>query len=211
MLHAISVPQSPSSSIYVQESSLVSLTPIKVGSCGQPLPRYPGREYELYGSESDRRCRSRTESGDFRSFCGKSPLVGGADCSGGIDRGLFDQQNRQPVAHRIHPPARCAFQRLWIGLYFQVALAGWTNHQIEKVLGNHDGRIVRRSERFSPQSHRDTEEQNGSLVRLRSDGVFAERCDSIAPWFPGLPPCTSASPVVKVFRRFRMNMKAEVN
>ena len=98
MLHAISMPQSPSSSIYVQETFLVYLTPIEFESCGQPLPRYPAGEYELYCSESDRRCRSRTESGDFRSFRGKIPTM-----SGRIDGGLVDQQNRKSVAHRIHP------------------------------------------------------------------------------------------------------------
>jgi len=161
MLHAISVPQSPSSSIYVQESLLVSLTPIKVGSCGQPLPRYPGGEYDLCCSQSDRRCRSRTESGDFGSLCGKSPISGGADCSGGIDRGLFNQKYRQSVAHRIHPPAGRALQRLWIRLYFQIALARRTNHQIDEILGNHDAEIVRRLEHFSPQSHRNTDESQG--------------------------------------------------
>lgn len=77
MLHAISMPQLASIPIYVQESFLVSLTPIKFGSCGQPLQQYPVREYELYRSQSDTRCRFKTESGDFRSICGKSPISGG--------------------------------------------------------------------------------------------------------------------------------------
>jgi hypothetical protein len=72
MLHAISVPDWAPNSIYVQESVLVSLTPIKIESCGQPLRRYPGGEYDLFCPESDIRCRSRTESGDSRSICGKS-------------------------------------------------------------------------------------------------------------------------------------------
>ena len=72
MLHAISMPQPAPKSIYVREAFLVSLTPIKMESCGQPLPRYPVRGYQLECLGSDTRCRSRTESVGFRSKRGKT-------------------------------------------------------------------------------------------------------------------------------------------
>ena len=104
MLHAISVPQSPSGSIYVQESFLVSLTPIKVGSCGQPLRRYPAREYELCRPKSDTRCRFRTESGDFRSICGKWPISGG---SGFVQAGSIVASS----INRTGSPSRTGYTR----------------------------------------------------------------------------------------------------
>jgi hypothetical protein len=72
MLHAISMPQLASKSIYVPGSLLVSLTPIKIKSCGQPLRQYSLAEYQMYCLGSDTRCRLGTESGDFRSIYGKS-------------------------------------------------------------------------------------------------------------------------------------------
>lgn len=135
MLHAISMPQPASALTYVRSSLLVSLTPIKFESCGQPLPPYPAPGYEMLWPASDRRCRSGTESGDPRSVCGKFLS------SGGLDDCLVDQQDRQAIPYRIHPAASRAFQGLGLGSYFKRIFAGGTNHQIEQLLGNHDGRL----------------------------------------------------------------------
>jgi hypothetical protein len=167
MLHAISMPQLGSASRYVQESVLVSLTPIKFESCGQPLPEYPAPGYDFVGSESDRRCRFRTESGDFR-FTLRQILR----ASGRIDGGFLDQQCRQAVAHRIHASAGGAPQLLRIRPNFQVAFAGGTDDQVEKVLGNHNRWIVRRFERFfttDSQRHRARQQHNNHSLALRQD------------------------------------------
>jgi len=74
--------------------------------------------------------------------------------SGGIDRGLFDQQYRQAVAHGIHPMARCAFQRFRIRLQFQILLARRANDQVEEVLGNHVERLYDDQKAFSPRRYR---------------------------------------------------------
>jgi len=66
------MPQPASHSIYVQEHQLVSLTPFKIRSCGQPLRQYRARGYQMVCLGSDTRCRSRTESGDSSSESGKS-------------------------------------------------------------------------------------------------------------------------------------------
>ena len=84
---------------------------------------------------------------------------------GRIDGGFLDQQCRQAVAYRIHASTGGAPQRLWIRFHFQVALAGGTDDQIEKVLGNHNRvGLYDDSNAFSPQIHRDTEQGNNITI-----------------------------------------------
>ena len=98
MLHAIYMPQLASKSIYVRGSLLVSLTPIKIKSCGQPLRQYSPAKYEMYRLASDTRCRLGTESGDSRSICGKSPISGGC---GSLRRDRSSPlQSAEPAARR---------------------------------------------------------------------------------------------------------------
>jgi hypothetical protein len=64
--------------------------------------------------------------------------LGNGQTLGGIDRGFVDQQNRQPIAHRVHPPASCALQGLRIALQLEILLACRANDQVEEILGDHD-------------------------------------------------------------------------
>ncbi len=152
MLHAISMPQSAPVSIYVHERLLVSLTPVEMKSCGQPLPRYPASGYHLSRLASDITCRSGTKSGDFRSRCGKRPRIGKARESGWIDRRLIDQQNGDVIPDRINPVARAALERLRVHLENKGLFAGGANQDLKQVLGNHDREIVRRKRPLSADS-----------------------------------------------------------
>jgi hypothetical protein len=137
------MPSAASVSIYVPEGVLVSLTLVEIGSCRQPKAgnRRPG--FRKYRQGNDTRCRSGTESGDFRTERGKTPRSGK---SGRVGRSLVDQQYRDVIADGVDAVAGIALEGFGVGFEDERLLAGRANQDFEEVLRNHDGEIVRRGE-----------------------------------------------------------------
>ena len=121
---------------------LVSLTRVEVGSCRQPKAGNRRREFRKYRQGNDTRCRSGTESGDFRTERGKTPRSRAE--SGRVGGGLVDQQHRDVIAHGVDAVASIALEGFWVRLEDERLLAGGTDQDFEEVRGNHNPEIVLR-------------------------------------------------------------------
>ena len=60
-----------------------------------------------------------------------------------LDRGFIDQHDGNIVFHRIDAVALGALQTLRTLAVHERLLAGWANQNVEKIFGNHNGRVVR--------------------------------------------------------------------